>query len=231
MMKRFLCCIAILFSMSACSFNDVVALLVTPTIPPPPVDTSTPTIVTTPSQTPTISPVPSFTSTPTKSGLGGSFEDPTGTVEPLPTLILIPTATPGPQVSLNSAPGSLILSISVSNEILYWGYCDAPKYIDFDVRLANNIRVTYVLLFLRLVDKSGMQSTPWGVGAIMEEVNGSLYTYRIPPSKLDHYNEFKDAWIQYQVVVTTRGLEDLARSPVYRQELTLRYCAPVDADE
>lgn len=229
-MKKIIYSLALMFILTACSLNDVVALLVTPTVPPP-VETSTPTVVTTPSQTPTISPVPSFTSTPTKAGLGSSVDVPTGSVEPLPTLILIPTATPGPQISLFSEPGSLILSISVSSDILYWGYCDAPEYVDFDVRLANNIRVTYVLLFLRLVDKGGNQSTPWGAGAIMKEVNGSLYTYRIPPNKLAHYNEFKDAWIEYQVVATTGGLKDLGRSPVYRRDLTLKYCAPIEEDE
>lgn len=220
-----------MFAMSACSFNDVFALLVTPTLSPPRVDTSTPTVVTTPSRTPTITPVPSFTSTPTKVGFGSSFDDSTGEAQPLPTLILVPTATPGPQISLLSDPGSLILSVLISSDILYWGYCDAPKYVDFEVRLANSLRVTYVLLFMRLVEKGGSRSTNWGVGAIMEEEAGSRYTYRIPPNKLERYRQFRDAWIQYQIVVTTNGLEDLDRSPVYRNTLSLRYCAPAEVDQ
>ena len=183
-MKRIICSFAFLLILSACSLNDVTALLVTPTVPPPATETVTPTIYYTPSQTPTITPVPTFTSTPTLASAGDSSDAPADDSEALPTLVLIPTATSGSQLSLFSEPNSLITSISVSSDVLFWGYCDAPKYVDFDVRLANNIRVTYVLLFLRLVDKGGNQSTGWGGGAIMEEVTGTTYTYRVTPKNI-----------------------------------------------
>lgn len=231
MIKKIIYSLALMFTLTACSLNDVVSLLITPTVPPLPVETSTPTVIYTPSQTPTITPVPSFTSTPTKVGLGAGVEAPSEDAAPLPTLVLIPTATPGPQVSLLGEPGSLILSISVNSDILFWGYCNAPKYVDFDVRLANNIRVTNVLLFMRLVDKGGNQSTAWGGGAIMEKATGSYYTYHVTPDKLSHYDEFKDAWVEYQVVVTTYGLETLARSPVYSHSLSLKYCLPSGTEE
>lgn len=232
-MKRIISSLGLLFILSACSLNDVVALLVTPTMPPvpPAVETLEPTVYYTPSQTPTITPVPTFTYTPTKAGAGDSFGEELTDSSPLPTLILIPTATSGPQISFFSEPSSLILSISVSSDILLWGYCDAPKYVDFDVRLANNLRVAYVLLFLRLVDKGGNQSTAWGGGAIMKEVNGNYYTYRVTPDKISHYEEFKDAWVEYQVVAATSGLKTLDRSPVYRDSLSLRWCRPVELEE
>ena len=65
----------------------------------------------------------------------------------------------------------------------------------------------------------------------MEEKSKNLYRYRVTPDKLMYYNEFKDAWVEYQVVVTTGGLNTLDRSPVYRNELSLRYCTPTEADE
>jgi len=229
--KRILCSFVLIFTLTACSLNDVVALLVTPTVTPLPVDTSTPTVVTSPSQTPTITPVPSFTSTPTLVGFGNGADVSTDQANPLPTLILIPTTTPGPQVSLLSDPGSLIVSLSVSSDVLYWGYCDDPKYVDFNVRLANNIRVIYVLLFMRLVDKSGYGVTDWGGGAIMKEDDGSNYSYRVTPDRISNYNEFRDAWVEYQVVVTTYNLKHLASSPVYRRNLSLEFCLPVEGDE
>lgn len=230
-MKRIICSLALIFTLTACSMNDVVSLLITPTVPPPTVETPTPTVVYTPSDTPTVTTVPTFTSTPTKAGFVDPFEISSDDAQPLPTLILIPTVTPGPKISLLSEPGSIITSLSVSRDILFWGYCDAIKYVDFDVRLASTIRVTYVLLFMRLVDKGGNQSTAWGGGAIMEEVGGGYFTYRVTPDKLVHYNEFKDAWIEYQVVVATYGLDTLGRSQVYRDSLSLRWCQPVEVDE
>ena len=229
-MKKIIYSLVMMFSLTACSLNDVVSLLITPTVPPAPVETSTPTVYSTPTRTPTITPVPSFTSTPTLAGVGNSFEG-ESTDSALPTLILIPTSTPGPKTSLFSEPGALIQSISVSSDILFWGYCNAPKYVDFDVRLTNNLHVTYVLLFLRLVDKSGNQSTAWGGGAIMKEVTGNYYTYRITPDKLSHYEEFKDAWVEYQVIAATGSLKHLGSSPVYQDTLSLQWCQPAESGE
>ena len=224
-MRKIIYNLVLAFTLSACSFNDVVALLVTPTAPP--VDTETLAQVSTPSRTPTISPTPptpTFTLTPT---LAGAAPD-SGA---LPTLILIPTATPAPQMSFFGGPDSIITSMSVSNDTLYWGYCDAPHYVDFDVRLVNTVRVKYVLLFMRLVDKQGRQSTAWGGGAILNKVDGGHYTYRVRPGNIVHYDEFDDAWIQYQIVVTTSSLRELGRTPVYREDLTLKWCRPIEVDE
>lgn len=214
-----------IFLLTACSMDDLVALVITPTSPP--VDTSTSAPVFTPTFIPSITPTqptPTFTVTPTLVG-AAPFDN------ALPTLILIPTATPAPQTSFFADPNSLLVSLSVSSDVLYWGYCDAPHYVDFDVRLGNTLRVGYVLLFMRLVDKEGNQSTAWGGGAILNEVSDNYFTYRVKPENLSYYEEFKDAWIQYQVVVTTGGLRSLARSPVYREDLSLKWCRPVEVDE
>jgi hypothetical protein len=225
-MKRIIISLVILFTLTACSFNDVIALIMTPT---PLADTSTPTLLYTPSYTPTISPTPptpTYTATPTPFGANSISED-------VPVFTPLPTSTPAPQSSLFLAPGNLISSLSVSSDILYWGYCDDPHYVDFDVRLANNKRVTYVLLFMRLVDKGGNQSTAWGGGAIMQKVskNSTEYTYRVRPENISFYDEFKDAWVEYQVVVTTSYRRTLARTPVYRTNLSLKWCRPVEVDE
>lgn len=224
-MKKIIFNLLLAFTLTACSFNDVMDLLVTPTVQP--TDTSTPAPIFTPTRTPTISPTPptpTFTSTPTLVGEGPADGA-------LPTLILIPTATQAPRTSFFGTSNSLLTTFSVSSNILYHGYCDAPHYVDFDVRLVNTVRVKYVLLFMRLVDKEGRQSTAWGGGAIMKKVEGGHYTYRVRPGNIAHYEEFKDAWVQYQVVVTTSSLRELSRTPVYREDLTLKWCRPVEVDE
>jgi hypothetical protein len=232
-MKKIICSLALIFALTACSMNDVIALLVTPTAPPPPLanETLEPTVFYTPSQTPTGTQIPPFTFTPTLIGAGDPFEVPSDGTEALPTLILVPTATPGPQVALVSNPGSLFVSVSVSSDTLYWGYCDATKFLDFEVRLANNLRVGYVLLFLRLVDKGGNQSTGWGVGAIMKKTSQGYYAYHITPGHLVHYNEFEDAWLEYQVVTTTWGRKILESSPVYENTVSFQKCLTIEVDE
>lgn len=233
-MKKIIYSLAMILTLTACSMNDVIAILVTPTQPSLPLrteETPEPVTIYTPSQNPTATHFPAFTSTPTLIGASSSSDASTAESVALPTLVLIPTATAGPQISLFSLPGSLFLSISVSSETLFWGYCDAPKYVDFEVRLANNLRVRYVLLFLRLVDKGGNQSTAWGAGAIMKERDGTSYSYRITPENLSYYNEFRDAWIEYQVVVSSGGVKILESSPVYEHSLSLRSCSSFEGGE
>lgn len=223
----------LLISLSACSLDEVVAMLVTPT-PLPPVDTATPTIFQTPTKTPTITPVPTYTTTPTLIGdSGGVFidEGAGSDTEVLPTLYVVPTTTSVPKTSLFGGQDSIIMSMSVSSDILFWGYCGEPQYVDFDVRLTNTLRVAYVLLFMRLVDKDGNQSTAWGGGAIMKEIKDGYYTYRIRPENISYYEEFKDAWIFYQVVVATSSLKSIGRTPVYSDVLSLKKCHPTGSGE
>lgn len=223
----------LLFSLSACSLDEVVTMLVSPT-PLPPMETATPTIYQTPTKTPTITPVPTYTTTPTLIGESsgvyideGAGSDP----EALPTLYVVPTTTSAPKTSLFGGQDSIIMSMSVSSDTLFWGYCDDPQYVDFDVRLANTLRVSYVLLFMRLVDKGGNQSTAWGGGAIMKEEKDGYYTYRVRPENISYYEEFKDAWIFYQVVVATSSLKSLGRTPVYSNVLSLKKCQPTGSGD
>jgi len=235
-MKRVICSIALVLILSGCSMNDVISLLVTPTSPPlPPTAEETldlePTDTATPAETGTSTVVPTFTSTPTLVQTGGSIDTQTGDeTMALPTLILVPTATSGAKISFNTT-GSLIASVSVSSDTLYWGYCDAPKYVDFDVSVVNSPRLGYVLLFLRLVDKQRRQSTGWGAGAIMSKGKSGYYTYRITPQHLTHYNQFPDAWVEYQVVASTGSLKILESSPVYETSLSLEKCLPPELDD
>lgn len=213
-------------SLTACSMDEFTALLITPTSAP--TITTTPTEALTPTPSATITSTPTITITPTFIELDGSSEAEFA----VPTFAIIPTATPFLRAINVAEQGSLIASISVSDRTLYWGNCEGrPEYVDFKVGLAGNRRVTYVLLFLRLVDKGGNQSTAWGGGAIMNRRSGGEYTYRIRPENISHYDEFKNAWVQYQVVAATSSLRTLGRSQVYRDYFSLEYCEPVEEEQ
>ena len=237
MMKRIIVATAILFTLSACSLDEFVSLIITPTVPAPtPSLTETPTIEVTLTSTPTMTIVPTFTLTPTLVGGNSSNIDPDEeipefTPQPLPTLYVVPTITSVPRTSYFGGQGSRIVSMTLSNDILFWGYCDTSPYIDFDVRLSNSSRVKYVLLLMRLVDKGGHQIIGWGGGAIMEKESPTYYTYRVRPKNISHYDEFKNAWIEYQVVVSNSRLQSLGRTPVFNKALTLKKCQATEEDE
>jgi len=232
-MKKVFVSITILFLLSACQLDEVVALIITPTVPPPtPSVTSTATVFQTPTRTPTATLIPTFTTTPTLAeGIHGSYTE-AAEIDPkyLPTLYVVPTVTPAPKPML-AGLGPFFNSLTISKDILFWGYCDERKYVDFEVRTTNNRRVTYVLLFMRLVDKGGNQSTAWGGGAIMKRNSSGSYTYRVRPENIEHYEEFKDAWIEYQIVAATSTLKSLGRTQIYMEEISLKKCEATETDE
>jgi len=228
LMKNTIFGIFLIFSMTSCSFNDVIALVITPTSIP--VDAAIPEATGTPEQTSTITPTqptPTFTVTPT---LLGYKAPPTADVSDngIPTLTPLPTLTRAPQTNFFGSVSSMIHSLSVSSDVLYWGYCEGIHYVDFDVSIATTVRTPYVLLYMRLVDKGGNQSTKWGGGAILKKVSDGQYTYRVRPENISYYDEFKDAWIEYQVIVANGSLETLDRTPVYRNSLSLEWCRPAE---
>lgn len=236
-MKKIIIGLAFMFTLSACSFEEVVSLLITPTVPAQrPRDTATPTVYQTPSNTPTITPIPTFTITPTHTGgdaeLDSDDSDPDValTVGALPSLYVKPTNTPTPVLSLGASK-SIVTSLTTSSDVLIWGYCDAANYVDFKVGLSYNPRIRQVLLFMRLVDKGGQQSTAWGAGAIMKKQKGGPYIYRVKPENIAYYEEFKDAWIQYQIVAMDGYLRPIGRSAVYMESLSLRKCQVIEVDE
>ncbi len=227
LMKKMLFGVVLIFGLTSCSFNDVISLVMTPTSAP--VDMAIPEITDTPQGTPTITPTqstPTYTITPT---LLGDRPRPTTDINDasIPTLTPLPTLTRVPQTNFFGSVSTMIQSLSVSNDVLLWGYCEGIHYVDFDVSIASTIRFTYVLLYMRLVDKGGNQSTKWGGGAIMRKVSGGRYTYRVRPENISYYEEFKDAWVEYQVIVANSSLASLDRSPVYKTSLSLEYCRPV----
>ena len=227
LMKRILYGIFLVFGLTSCSFYDVIGLVITPTSIP--VDTAPPDVTGTPEETPTITPTqptPTFTVTPTL--LGDKAPPTASTGDDIPTLTPLPTLTRPPQTNFFGSVSSMIHSLSVSSDVLYWGYCEGIHYVDFDVSIATTVRRPYVLLYMRLVDKGGNQSTKWGGGAIMKKVSGGKYTYRVRPENISYYDEFKDAWIEYQVIVANGSLESLDRTPVYRNSLSLEYCRPAE---
>jgi hypothetical protein len=85
-------------------------------------------------------------------------------------------------------------------------------------------RMKYVLLFIRLQDKYSGRSTEWGAGAIMSDNDQGKYFYTIHLDQIEDYEQFTDAWLQYQFVASTVGLTRLGSSVVDRTSVSLTHC-------
>jgi len=201
----------------ACSMADLPQLV--PPLPTPLLgDTATPF----PTWTSTLPAVPTYTGTPT---LIGQRPSATPTDTPAPTTTQgTPTAVntiPGPQISPTVLPpDSGFESIVLSGDQIFLGSC-GPSEVTFNVQVTSPDKIESVVIFLRRRDKVTGEETGWNRGDTLEDQGDGHFTYVLKSSQLgDHNNN----WILYQLVGTDDSNENLARSPVFAESLTLLTC-------
>jgi hypothetical protein len=223
-MKRMFILTVLASLLAGCAMPDLSYLL--------PAVQSAPTATPSPSPTDTLAPgetrLPTDTLTPT--------EIPTDTSIPetaTPAFTAVPTHRPTitlPPSDLSAfTPGSpIIASILISGDLIRWGACGGigPYEIKFTVRIAKISNLHYVLLFMRLQDKYSYLGTDWFGGAIMTSDNSKIvYTYTITKDNLTNYEDFDEAWLQYQIVAADRYRTVLGRSLVYQDKISIVHCA------
>lgn len=195
---------------------------------------------------PTDTPPSSATSYPTATNTRDPFaintEGPTQTLEPgvtpLPPTQTQPyTPTFRPTITLEPLDPSLFTPspnifnfVQRSTNQVIWGYnCDGPRSIQFIVTVTPVRRMKYVLLFIRLQDKYSGRGTEWGAGAIMSDNDQGKYFYTIHLDQIDGYDQYQDAWLQYQFVASTIGLTRLGASVVDRTSVSLTHCSVINS--
>ena len=202
------------------------------------------TFLDTPTTGPTNTIPPTVTSFPTSTATRDPFaintEGPTEippTLEPgvspkPPTRTPTVTTTARPTITLEPLDPSLFTPspnifnfVQKSTSQLVWGYgCDGYRSIQFVVTVTPVRRMKYVLLFIRLQDKYSGRGTQWGAGAIMHDNDQGKYFYTIHLDQIEDYEQFTDAWLQYQFVASTIGLTRLGSSVVDRTSVSLTHC-------
>jgi hypothetical protein len=199
--------------------------LVTPTAPPPAV-TQTPFVSETPIPTQnmfaTSTPTP-ITFTPTVTAIGAE--------KWTPTLIVLPTSTPG--VPMGAAafnyftpPSVGFVTVLFSYHVLFWdeGPC-MPREVKLSAFVADVANTDKVLLFMRLRSKKNtLDMTDWGAGAIMVKAENGSFNYDIHTFNLHHYYYYPDAWIEYQLVAYTKDMQEIGRTQVFDKNISLAHC-------
>jgi hypothetical protein len=214
------------------SLSDVTKLIWTPT-PVPVADTPTPRPSITPAPTQnlfaTSTPTP-LTFTPTVTQIGAENFTPTGTATDYPTTyptLRIPLGALGDTYFTPGASG--FLTVLLSNNQMYWnsGPCE-PRELKFSAFVEDTVNTDQVLLFTRLREKSDtLLVTDWNSGAIMTKGENGSYNYTLHTWNMDQYYWFKNAWLEYQLVSVDKGMNVLARTPVYDHNASLVMCHPL----
>jgi hypothetical protein len=220
-MKRIVSALIVL-GLTACAMPDLSYLL--PSVPPTATATSTPTVTLAPGETR----LPTDTLTPS--------ETPTETPQPA-TATSAFTRTPTKRPTITFEPSELgqfgfgspiFMTILASSDTIRWGACGGagPFEIKFTVRVNRPKKLHYVLLFMRLQDKYTYLRTDWFGGAIMTaDKNKVIYTYTITNDNITNYEDFDEAWLQYQIVAADSYRNILGSSLVYLDKINVIHCA------
>lgn len=196
-----------------------------PTDTPAPSATPTATLPPTATATMTNTPVPTATITivriPTQDP-----NQPTSTFAPIPVIIdggL--TATPVP-INLTPTvfrPGVGFISVSISENKIFWGSCKHNKTTITAV-VEDEEEAFSVVIFTYVRSATKDDSTPWTSGNVMHDHRDGTYTYVMRGSEVEGHNHYKNSWIVFQLVITDIEGREIGRSRIYDRSIALSPC-------
>jgi CSLREA domain-containing protein len=100
-------------------------------------------------------------------------------------------------------------------EIFYGPRC-TPDTVRLSVEIGNPPEpISYVLLFVRLMDQKTGEKTAWGGGLSMIAAGKNIFYYNLMAYDVPDYDKFESAWLQYQFVVYNQAQEKIGYSAVY----------------
>jgi hypothetical protein len=219
-MKKVILSLCIALMLSSCSITTLEQLLLPPTVTPPP----TPIPSETPTDIPTPTPVtPSLTYTPTPTLIG--FK--TATITPDGSIT--PTAlTPFNMITPDTVTPSVVITgfvtVFISAEEFYKKGCE-PGSVKFTAQVAKPAEAIFVVLFVRFKSKQTGNISDWtSIG--MQPLGNGTFTHDLVPDEMKSLDLYQNAWVQYQLVTTNLDANELGRTAIFSEKLTLLNCSP-----
>jgi hypothetical protein len=144
-----------------------------------------------------------------------------------PTLLgvtLLPTTTPIVFIPQVPMPG--FVSISVSDEEFYKGKECLPTSTKFTAQVANPATVAHVLLFVRFKSKQTGVTSEWTDSIEMQSIGIGTFSHDLIPLEMKAAELFENAWVQYQIVATDSSSNQMGKTGIFDERLTLLDCVP-----
>ena len=220
-MHRFYLMMVSVILLQACAgipFEDV---LFPPTDTPAPTSTATITFTPVATRTPTIAPSVTPSATIVRIPTQDPFL-PTSTFAPIPIFIGNDTATPIAAPTL-ARPGPGFLSMSVSENKIYWGVCD-PNRTKIVVQVEDPDEVFSVVIFVQVKSAVEEDYTPWTTGDAMHNHRDGTFSYTLRASSIYGRNHYKKSWVFLQMVATNDKGEEVGRTLIFRNLIALSPC-------
>ena len=117
--------------------------------------------------------------------------------------------------SATDTPGAMTFQPFVDPGGIFWGRCE-PDTVRISVEIGNPPEeISYVLLFVRLMDPKTGTKTAWSEGLSMLSAGKNKFFYDLSAYDMEDFNKFEDAVLQYQFVAYNKAQEVIDRSEVY----------------
>jgi hypothetical protein len=205
----------------ACAGMPFGNVLFPPTNTPAP--TATATVTFTPMDTPTATITPTITPSPTIVHIPTQDPNqPTATFVPIPIFIGKYTATS--VVSPTPArPGPGFLSVQISEKKIFWGVCQ-PNKTKITAEVETPEDVYTVTIFVQVKSAAKEDYTPWTTGDSMQNHRDGTFFYSLAANTTYGHNHYKKSWILFQLVATNDMGEEIGRTKIYTNEISLSPC-------
>ena len=192
----------------------------TPTVIPSAEPTSTSVPTDTPSFSPTV-PTPTFTDTPTLVEQNIKTSTPGIT----PTLLTdTPEPVMTPIVFLPKVPMQGFVKVSISDAEFYKGEACLPISVKFTAQVSDIGNTAFVLLFVRFKSKQTGATGEWADSIAMQSTSAGTYVHDLITSEMTGLGYFINAWVEYQLVATNSNSDEIGRTGIFSERLTLLEC-------
>jgi hypothetical protein len=137
------------------------------------------------------------------------------------TLMPSPTALAlVPQVKMTG-----FVSVSVSSEVFYKGKECQPASTKFVVQVSDAPNTAFVVLFVRFKSKQTGTTSEW-TSIAMQNAGVGTFTHDLIPLEMIALDSFENAWVQYQIVATDVNSNQVGRTDIFDERLSLLECIP-----
>jgi hypothetical protein len=144
-------------------------------------------------------------------------------VETVTPLVLITPNTPTPAVKMRG----FVTAFTSEREFFKGGPCQ-PVSVKFTAQASNPGGTAYVQLFLRFKSRQTGSTSEW-TSITMQSIGGGTYIHDLKAGEMKGVDYFRNSWVQYQFVATDAGINEIGRTDIFDERLSMLECVPTPA--
>jgi hypothetical protein len=116
------------------------------------------------------------------------------------------------------------VSVSVSDAVFYKGKECLPVSVKFTAQVADAANVAFVVLFVRFKSKQTATTSEWTSIEMQRGPIPGFFIHDLIPLEMKAVDGFENAWVQYQLVATDSNSNQLGRTDIFDERLSLLNC-------